>query len=185
MTRRLLTILALAMFPSVAAAAAPAYVWVHPVKTDMYAMTLIFDARHKMIDYEKLIAVRTGTMPTSVDDATLAAVLAVLQKAEARGSAGCDTVATITGTASAWAFTLIDTTQTGATRVRATSHASLESIRCRAREALAAIDPMKEPRLAQALTILSTVGPHQVPQENLAALTGSRLYFQRMEARDR
>ena len=45
MTRRLIAILALVLLPEVAAAAAaPSYLWVHPAKTDLYAMTLIFDA---------------------------------------------------------------------------------------------------------------------------------------------
>jgi hypothetical protein len=180
--RSALLALLLLLTPSLGQAATPAYVWVHPVVTDMAAMTPLYDARLKEIDFNRITG-RTGWVRLGMSPANLERVLAVLALAQARGSAGCDTIPAYPQRAPVWAVTLIDTTASGKLHVRSTSHVSVEAARCRAREALAALGPNPPRDLFAGLTQMTGMGGSPPPAFDPANSPGYQV-IQRLNIRD-
>ena len=167
--------------PPRAAQPPPAYVWVHPVVPDMFAMTVLYDARHREIEFEK-ISGRTGMIRFPVTPTGITRMLEVLGRAEALGTSGCDTLPPYPGRAQVWAVTLIDTTATGKLKIRGTTPVSLEAARCRAREELAAGPPQGE---EYGLRQLAALGGNPTPATNTPVLSPSWVAINRLRVRDR
>src|SRR5689334_18899614 len=113
MRLRLIAALLLAALPAAAAETPPVYAWIHPTKTDLYAMTMLVTTRqHFAGDFDRITGVRTGYQQAPVNDSTMTVIVQMLRKAASRGP--CAAVPDDPP----YTITLYDTTRSGKARAR-------------------------------------------------------------------
>ena len=167
------------LLPSTTRAATPSapppFIWVHPAKSDMFAMTLMFTTANPDRPELEKVTGHTGRINFPSEKSDQDRVFEILAQARAT----CDT---LPGDGQPWAITRIDTTKSGAMRTRDTRKTTWGALRCASLDAMNTLP--KNSRIWAGFRQLSVLRPQSMPQKDVAVLSPGHQRIQQLQMRN-